>query len=225
MEKNESNQRVTPSTIDYVKDIVKEFCKLNFFRRPSLLLDTQCSFANCSRCHKLLGLTSLGATRYLPKRRLPSSIGLNNVSLMKQKDVITASENSLEHNPAQINETLTGHVRGFGLSIAPVAGDGDCFFSSVAFHVSNLLTATSPHADIVNHLNRMGLSADVAITELARALRALIVEEWTGPNAEEYMNFIEEDVDFNLMSNNVLKGLITSVEYSRFTQDSTYLKR
>ena len=134
---------------------------------------------------------------------------------MKQKDVIRSSENSLEHNPAQINETLTGHVRGFGLSIAPVAGDG----------VSNLLTATSPHADIVNHLNSMGLSADMAITELARALRALIVEEWTGPNAEEYMNFIEEDVDFNLMSNNVLKGLITSVEYSRFTQDSTYLNR
>ena len=69
----------------------------------------------------------------------------------------------------------------------------------------------------------MGLSADMAITELARALRALIVEGWTGPNAEEYMNFIEEDVDFNLMSNNVLKGLITSFEYSRFTQDSTYL--
>ena len=134
---------------------------------------------------------------------------------MKQKDVIRSSENSLEHNPAQINETLTGHVRGFGLSIAPVAGDG----------VSNLLTATSPHADIVNHLNSMGLSADMAITELARALRALIMEEWTGPNAEEYMNFIEEDVDFNLMSNNVLKGLITSVEYSRFTQDSTYLNR
>ena len=95
--------------------------------------------------------------------------------------------------------------------------------TSVAFHVSNLRTATSPHADIVNHLNSMGLSADMAITELARALRALIVEEWTGPNAEEYMNFIEEDVDFNLMSNNVLKGLITSFEYSRFTQDSTYL--
>lgn len=73
----------------------------------------------------------------------------------------------------------------------------NCFFSSVAFHVSNLRTATSPHSDIVNHLNSMGLSADMAITELARALRALIVEEWTGPNAEEYMNFIEEDVDFN----------------------------
>ena len=91
--------------------------------------------------------------------------------------------------------------------------------------MSNLLTATSPHADIVNHLNSMGLSADMAITELASALRALIVEEWTGPNAEEYMNFIEEDVDFNLMSNDVLKGLITSIEYSRFTQDSTYLNR
>ena len=169
------------------------------------------------------GLKSLGATRYLSKSRLPSSIGLKNVSLMKLKDVIRSSENSLQHDPAQIDETLTGHVRGFGLSIAPVAGDGDCFFSSVAFHVSNLRTATSPHADIVNHLNSMGLSADMAITELARALRALIVEEWTGPNAEEYMNFIEEDVDFNLMSNNVLKGLITSFEYSRFTQDSTYL--
>ena len=142
---------------------------------------------------------------------------------MKLKDVIRSSENSLEHDPAQINETLTRNVRGFGLSIAPFAGDGDCFFSSVAFHVSNLLTATSPHANVVNHLNSMGLSADMAITELARALRALIVEEWTGPNAEEYMNFIEEDVDFNLMSNNVLKGLIASVEYSRFTQDSTYL--
>ena len=35
--KNESTQRLTPSTIDYVKDIVKiKFCKLNFFRRPSL---------------------------------------------------------------------------------------------------------------------------------------------------------------------------------------------
>ena len=197
--KNESTQRLTPSTIDYVKDIVK--CFVNSTSSEDHLY---CSTHNTplqialDAINFYEGLKSLGATRYLSKSRLPSSIGLKNVSLMKQKDVIRSSENSLEHNPAQINETLTGHVRGFGLRIAPVAGHGDCFFSSVAFHVSNLLTATSPHADIVNHLNTMGLSADMAITELARALRALIVEEWTGPNAEEYMNFIEEDVDFNL---------------------------
>lgn len=200
--KNESTQRLTPSTIDYVKDIVKSFVNSTssedhlYCSTHKTPLQIALDAINFYEVYE--GLKSLGATRYLSKSRLPSSIGLKNVSLMKLKGVIGSSENSLKHDPAQINETLTGHVQGLGLSIAPVPGDGDCFFSSVAFYVSNLLTATSPHADIVNHLNSMGLSADMAITELARVLRALIVEEWTGPNAEEYMNFIEEDVDFNL---------------------------
>ena len=34
------------------------------------------------------------------------------------------------------------------------------------------------------------------ITELANVLQALVVEEWTGPNAEEYMNFIDGEVNF-----------------------------
>ena len=200
--KNESTQRLTPSTIDYVKDIVKRFVNSTssedhlYCSTHNTSLQIAQDAINFYEVYE--GLKSLGARRYLWKSRLPSSIGLKNVSLMKLKDVIRSSENSLEHDPAQINETLSGHVQGFGLSIAPVAGDGDCFFSSVAFHVSHLLTATSPHADIVNHLNSMGLSADMEITELARALRSLIVEEWTGPNAEEYTNSIEEDVDFHL---------------------------
>lgn len=172
--KNESTQRLTPSTIDYVKDIVKSFVNSTssedhlYCSTHKTPLQIALDAINFYEVYE--GLKSLGATRYLSKSRLPSSIGLKNVSLMKLKDVIRSSENSLKHDPAQINETLTGHVQGFGLSIAPVPGDGDCFFSSVAFHVSNLLTATSPHADIVNHLNSMGLSTDMAITELATAL-------------------------------------------------------
>ena len=172
--KNESTQRLTPSTIDYVKDIVKSFVNSTssedhlYCSTHKTPLQIALDAINFYEVYE--GLKSLGATRYLSKSRLPSSIGLKNVSLMKLKGVIGSSENSLKHDPAQINETLTGHVQGLGLSIAPVPGDGDCFFSSVAFHVSNLLTATSPHADIVNHLNSMGLSADMAITELATAL-------------------------------------------------------
>lgn len=50
--------------------------------------------------------------------------------------------------------------------------------------------------DVVNQLSSLGLTADMEITELANALRELVVEEWTGPNAEEYMNFIDSEVNF-----------------------------
>ena len=187
-------KRIKPktSTIDYVKDIVKRFVNststedhlyCSTHNTPLQIAQDAINFYEVYE-----GLKSLGARRYLWKSRLPSSIELKNVLLMKLKDVIRSSENSLEHDPAQINETLTGNVRGFGLSIAPVAGDGDCFFSSVAFHVSHLLTATSPHADIVNHLNSMGLSADMEITELARALRSLINRSHLTTDQKEFGN-------------------------------------
>ena len=117
--KNESTQRLTPSTIDYVKDIVKSFVNSTssedrlYSSTHNTPLQIALDAVNFSEVYE--GLKSLEATRFLSKSRLPSSIGLNNVSLMKQKDVIRSSENSLEHNPAQINETLTGHVRAEGL--------------------------------------------------------------------------------------------------------------
>lgn len=117
--KNESTQRLTPSTIDYVKDIVKSFVNSTssedrlYSSTHNTPLQIALDAINFYEVYE--GLKSLGATRYFSKSRLPSSIGLNNVSLMKQKDVIRSSENSLEHNPAQINETLTGHVRAEGL--------------------------------------------------------------------------------------------------------------
>ena len=117
--KNESTQRLTPSTIDYVKDIVKSFVNSTssedrlYSSTHNTPLQIALDAVNFSEVYE--GLKSLEATRFLSKSRLPSSIGLNNVSLMKQKDVIRSSENSLEHNPAQINETLTGYVRAEGL--------------------------------------------------------------------------------------------------------------
>ena len=143
-----------------------------------------------------IGLSNLGGSRFMSKSRLPSSIGLENISVEKIRSLNDSNE-STEDEQGNARETLTAHAQGFGLSILPVAGDGNCFFSSVAFYLSNLMAISSEPNEVVNHLGSLGLTSNMEITELADALRALVVDEWSGPNAENYMNFIEGDIDFN----------------------------
>ena len=197
-EKNGSLETYFSSHIDYIKDVIKSFITNSNSIEDHLYCSThhsalQIALDAINYYQVYEGLRSLGGSRYISKSRLPSSIGLENISVMKIRRL---TESSAEHDLAQNDKTLTAHVQGFGLSIVPVPGDGNCFFSTVAFHLSNLLTATSPHMDVVNHLSSLGLTADMEITELANALRELVVEEWTGPNAEEYMNFIDSEVNF-----------------------------
>ena len=56
---------------------------------------------------------------------------------------------------------------------------------------------------LIDFLGSIGISFDAPVRELADTLRALIVEEWTGPFLEEYQQFFdglyiqEEAVEFS----------------------------
>ena len=66
--------------------------------------------------------------------------------------------------------TLAGHLQGFGLEEIEVQGDGNCFFTAVAFQLSNLFSATSIEENI-SHLRRIGLTGDMNVQELSHSLR------------------------------------------------------
>ena len=44
---------------------------------------------------------------------------------------------------------------------------------------------------LIDFLGSIGISFDAPVRELADTLRALIVEEWTGPFLEDYQQFFD----------------------------------
>lgn len=86
------------------------------------------------------GLESLGCTKFLSKSKLPASIGLGTFGT-KQVKLLTSSAMYLppEHE-SHSESTLSGHLQGFGLSLVPIAGDGNCFFTTVAFQLFQLMS-------------------------------------------------------------------------------------
>lgn len=133
-EKNRSLETSFSSHIDYIKDVIKSFITNSNSIEDHLYCSThhsalQIAFDAINYYQVYEGLRSLGGSRYISKSRLHSSIGLENISVM---NIRRLTESSAEHDLAQNDNTLTAHVQGFGLSIAPVPGDGNCFFSTLA---------------------------------------------------------------------------------------------
>ena len=84
------------------------------------------------------GLESLGCTKVLSKSKLPASIGLGTFGT-KQVKLLTSSAVSLPPDLASHSKSiLNGHLEGFGLYRIPVAGDGNCFFTAVAFQAASV---------------------------------------------------------------------------------------
>ena len=80
-------------------------------------------------------------------------------------------------------------VRGWGLHLIPIAGDGNCFFSSVAYSL------IAHHTDIVavnpNFFNEAQISYSAELGCMSAQLRAIMVQEMKN-HSDEYQGFVAE---------------------------------
>ena len=79
---------------------------------------------------------------------------------------------------------LMNNISSWGFHLIPVPKDGNCFFLSVAL---------SLRQDINNYqpiLSKFGVHINDSVVNLSLKLREVIVQEWLGPNQQEYESFI-----------------------------------
>lgn len=110
-------------------------------------------------------LHKLGAIRLLQKSNIPQSIGLDNrytefscFTMLDQRDMTSHKL------------TFAGHLQGFGLEEIEVQGDGNCFFTSVAFQRSNFFSLPNQE-NVINYLRGLGLKANMDVQQLSLCVR------------------------------------------------------
>lgn len=140
------------------------------------------------------GLHDLGCSRFISKTKLPSSLGLERKKIIEQMAILTPL-NSQQKDDSLVDSSLLGHLQGFGLTHVPIKGDGNCFFSAVAFHLSVLLSSPSLSDELSRHLPSIGIMPTMNASEISIALRILVVDEWNR-NADEYMNFLPDSSNY-----------------------------
>ena len=92
---------------------------------------------------------------------------------------------------------LNGHLEGFGLSRILVAGDGNCFFTAMAFQLHQLMSTTDVPDLVGNSLSSIGITTNMSIPQLAPLLRELVVEDWLSDRIDNYIfSFVSDSVDF-----------------------------
>ena len=70
---------------------------------------------------------------------------------------------------------------------------GTASFFSLALQISNLLTTCDEKVE--EQFNKLGIKNQQSITEIARRLRQLIVQEWLS-NSEQYQPFVQPGLDY-----------------------------
>ena len=83
---------------------------------------------------------------------------------------------------------LENVVSSFRFSIVPTDGDGNCFFTSVAFQLQQILSDDQCTMEQRLFLKSLGVTLDVTVDELSSVLRELVVNEWLN-NQQEYRSF------------------------------------
>ena len=78
----------------------------------------------------------------------------------------------------------------FGFDIVQINGDGNCFFTSVAFQLQQMLASGQCPDEQRFFLNALRITTDNALDELSRILRELIVNEWI-VNQNDYQEFFQ----------------------------------
>ena len=127
------------------------------------------------------GLEDIGYARFLSKSNLPNSIGIGIHSYRKLASV-RAGAHDLDNEPGHADyadETLEGHLEAFGLEQVAIPGDGNCFFSAIAFHLSLILSSPTTPNSILIHLNSIGITQTMLGTQISDVLRTLLVREWS----------------------------------------------
>jgi len=88
-----------------------------------------------------------------------------------------------------------------------IAGNGNCFFVSLATMIQHQLTSDSLHDETKVHLENLGIIIDVAtssIEQMATALRRTVVDEWLS-NAADYEPFLLSGQDYQEEANAFLQ--------------------
>ncbi len=97
------------------------------------------------------------------------------------------NEESFENEQTRLHDVANS----FGFDIVQMNGDGNCFFTSVAFQLQQILS--SDQCSMEQQLNALRITSDVALDELSRILRELVVNEWI-VNQNDYREFFQ-DID------------------------------
>ena len=192
--------KLTTDNINEIKNIILSYLSYNgdeiddhaYFKIKDSEIDNRVELTvahTALKCFQIYrNLEDLGASKLFQKSNIPQSIGLSNQ--FREMSAFTSLNNG---DMASHKLTLAGHLQGFGLEEIEVQGDGNCFFTAVAFQLSNLFSATSIEENI-SHLRRIGLTGDMNVQELSHSLRHLLVEEWRGDMSLEYASFLPDNV-------------------------------
>ena len=116
----------------------------------------------------------------------------NNVNDVVNLKVLTAEQGHSDYS----NSILQGRLQELGLEEVMIMGDGNCFFTAVAFHLLNLMsTHASTSVLMRSRIANIGLQQAMNMQQIADRLRELVVEEWR-ERADEYASFLPENVNY-----------------------------
>ena len=116
----------------------------------------------------------------------------NNVNPVVNMKVLTAEQGDVNYS----NSILQGRLQELGLEEVMIMGDGNCFFTAVAFHLLNLMsTHASTSVLMRSRIANIGLQQAMNMQQIADHLRGLVVEEW-GERPNEYASFLQENVNY-----------------------------
>ena len=116
----------------------------------------------------------------------------NNVNAVVNTKVLTAEQVDGDYS----NSILQGRLQELGLEEVIIMGDGNCFFTAVAFHLANLMSShESTSVNMRSRIANIGLQEPMNMQEIADHLRRLVVEEWR-ERADEYASFLPENVNY-----------------------------
>jgi hypothetical protein len=112
------------------------------------------------------------------------------------------AKNSLENQPSSLLSSIHAEENNFdqianawGFQVVDIPGDGNCFFTAVAFHLQQIVADRGEDFIITrNYLESIGINSEQSIPTLANFLRRLIVDEWTGSFTSEYQGFLTDTI-------------------------------
>ena len=131
-------------------------------------------------------------------------IGINPKVLL---NAATSSRTTVNTDNLDSTEmSLTRAAQALGFDILNIPEDGNCFFTSVAFQLRQLMTDSCQDlSPIVRcHFEAIGLFGAQSVSELANILRRLVVDEWTGDNMNDCQEFLT-DRDVEMEAQNFLR--------------------
>ena len=97
--------------------------------------------------------------------------------------------NDEEGHAGWLDNELQRLANTWGYDVVNIAGDGNCFFTAVAFQLNQIMTTTNAEnvpGPALRHLISIGITPEQTVPDIANTLCRLVVDEWTGQHMDEY---------------------------------------